>query len=620
MKLPMVWLFALLWTTGCHNDAGFTAVNRTIEVVPFTAGMNYLETEANPVAIHLGEVGIAGSRSAFFEIRNTGLSHVRVESVEYVDGTVIGETWGDITWRHNMEDVIAKLAPINVPAQSTRLIEVPFAPQAEEQAFAKLLVRSDATNAQEIELEVRAQGAYLGRPEIEISYNGHTGPTIESDCTDAVCAMAAPLDFGNIGLGTQSTARITIRNTANCPPFPDATSCNNCTLTIAQNPDGENLGLAFKPGTNETGRFSVVDSTTLPLTVLQADVDCQSSGEQKILLTFDAPEEESEFESTLVIESNDPDKPLIEVPIRAHAKDAPLAIAEVRECGSIDPNGNIVQTDCSYSDDIAPLGRVFLDGSKSYDPAGGEIITYQWEIIEHPMDEEFTDFAWEGQNSAVGSFWVPLVGTYTVLLKVQNENGVNSGNTQEAKVTFRAKPESLLHVQLTWNDVSNDQDLHLTHISAGGHFCSSAGDCFYTNKEPHWFPEDERGKGANPRLDIDDTNGLGPENINIDEPATGSYRVFVHNYPKAGIPAAPTMNTIRIYTNGVLSFSEQRVLTEYEQVWAAADIHLTNDESEGGQATITPFPNPEPTSAVGAVEIRDASQCGSPSGWLFPGE
>mgnify|MGYP004360608919 FL=1 len=80
------------------------------------------------------------------------------------------------------------------------------------------------------------------------------------------------------------------------------------------------------------------------------------------------------------------------------------------------------------------------------------------------------------------------------------------------------------------------------------------------------------------------------------------------------------MNTIRIYTNGVLSFSEQLVLTEYEQVWAAADIHWTNDESEGGQATITPFPNPEPTSAVGAVEIRDASQCGSPAGWLFPGE
>ena len=140
------------------------------------------------------------------------------------------------------------------------------------------------------------------------------------------------------------------------------------------------------------------------------------------------------------------------------------------------------------------------------------------------MGEEFNEFAWEGQNSAVSSFWIPLVGDYTVLLTVQNDNGVSSGVSEQAKVTFRASPESFLHVQLTWNHVANDQDLHLTHPSAGGHFCSFQGDCFYTNKEPQWFDSDDAGKGPNPRLDIDDTNGLGPENINIDRPQEGDGR------------------------------------------------------------------------------------------------
>ena len=76
------------------------------------------------------------------------------------------------------------------------------------------------------------------------------------------------------------------------------------------------------------------------------------------------------------------------------------------------------------------------------------------------MGEDFNEFAWEGQNSAVSSFWIPLVGDYTVLLTVQNDNGVSSGVSEEAKVTFRASPESFLHVQLTWNNAANDQDLH----------------------------------------------------------------------------------------------------------------------------------------------------------------
>ncbi|MBT6435361.1 MAG: hypothetical protein HOK28_19855, partial [Deltaproteobacteria bacterium] len=202
----------------------------------------------------------------------------------------------------------------------------------------------------------------------------------------------------------------------------------------------------------------------------QADIACGHSGEIKILLTFTAPDEQAIFEATLVVESNDPEEAVIEIPIRAQAKDAPVAIAELRECSTIGSPEDLVQMDCSDPDKIFPLRRVHRQGTNSYDPAGSQIITYQWEIIDHPMDSEFNEFDWQGQNDPMASFWVPLVGSYTVLLTVQNESGVKSGVTEQAKITFEATPESSLHVQLTWDNTTNDQDLHLTHTSAGGHF------------------------------------------------------------------------------------------------------------------------------------------------------
>jgi len=80
------------------------------------------------------------------------------------------------------------------------------------------------------------------------------------------------------------------------------------------------------------------------------------------------------------------------------------------------------------------------------------------------------------------------------------------------------------------------------------------------------------------------------------------------------------MNIIRIDVNGVLSFSEQRVLTEYEQVWAAADITWADDGTQFGTGSVAPFPSPAGTNEVGAIAIRNPSQCGTPTGWVFPGE
>ena len=232
------------------------------------------------------------------------------------------------------------------------------------------------------------------------------------------------------------------------------------------------------------------------------------------------------------------------------------------------------------------------------------------------------DYDWAGQNSQRSSFFIPIAGEYVIRLTVTNDSGLESGDTETARVVIRAIPSELLHVQLVWDHPSNDQDLHLVHVSEGGKYCSSNLDCYFANcklsyNNVQWFATHQPGLGPNPSLDRDDTNGIGPENINIEEPMPGTYRTFVHYYPGFGGSAAPTQNTLRIYLNGTLAFEESRVLTAQEQVWAVADVTWYADPNGGpGYGQVTPYPSPTPNQ-IGAIAIRDGSSC-SGDGWDFP--
>ena len=110
-----------------------------------------------------------------------------------------------------------------------------------------------------------------------------------------------------------------------------------------------------------------------------------------------------------------------------------------------------------------------------------------------------------------------------------------------ATLTSCAGP-SQFRVQLTWvSDPNSDLDLHL--LRPAGVF-GSANDCYFA---------DCTGSGltwgtSNPKLDVDDTNGFGPENIYLTTGAeTGDYRIIIHDWDATVGEVA----TVRIYFNDV---------------------------------------------------------------------
>lgn len=99
-----------------------------------------------------------------------------------------------------------------------------------------------------------------------------------------------------------------------------------------------------------------------------------------------------------------------------------------------------------------------------------------------------------------------------------------------------------------------------------------------------------------PTLDIDDVNGWGPENISIEDPSSGLYRVVVrfysdHNRVVNDSNQFSWINaTINIYLNGEKVFSDgiSHLLKEPGSYWKVADIAWDANLDEKGGGTVIP--------------------------------
>ena len=402
------------------------------------------------------------------------------------------------------------------------VVSVKFAPQVEGTVNATVRIKSDAENLnpdEDVLINLSATGAARCQPDIEI--------------------LPAQCDFGDVGVGATGFCDITINNLCT----------SSCDLLISD--------VGFSATTDRTV-FGVQSPVPVPFAI--------GCGTGRTLRLFAKPTAAQTFNGALTIDSFDPDEEKIEVPLVVRGAEAPTCVARVSRINNV-PNNSV-------SPEIEPLDDVELSASESSAAiAGGVIREWRWEILDQPTESsarlstptaETTRFNFSSAAGTVSG--LDVAGTFLVGLIVKDDSNLES---TQCTIALNAVPQGGLHVQMTWDQGGGDLDLHLAQN--GTSWCSAA-DCHYGRTTTTW--------GA--RLEIDDLCGFGPENINMENIADGSYTVAVDFFGRGGgggcSPTTSTTVTVRVFLAGQLQFEAPHLIRQGEQ-WQPVRIERRNGVS-----------------------------------------
>jgi len=402
------------------------------------------------------------------------------------------------------------------------ILTLTFAPTVESVVRGKVLIYSDAVNiaaGEPLTIEVYGSGKDLGAPDISID--------------PPQCA------FGDVGAGATVYCDLSVVNRGQLDLVISAVSG-----------DG-----AF--GTDQSAVFK-------PASVLPVPVYLPSQAGVTVRISATPPDTQA-YSGNLYFATNDPDTPSATVPLSVQGAAVPTAVARIYSI-----NNDLV--DVGAAPTVAPLDNVIVTGVDSQPGTSGRTITgYEWTIESKPSDSTVVLSAptnvqtgFQFNSSGVDRPGLDVVGTYVVRLVAIDNQGSRSSN--DARVTLNAMPGEAVHVQLTWDHATADLDLHLLRSGSG----FDGNDCYFANCDMagglNWG-----GGDVNPHLDVDDVNGYGPENINIDQPANGIYLVAVHYYSPHASTVLTNVN-VKIFIRGGLAAEYMQQLTLCNQWWEAARI------------------------------------------------
>ncbi len=281
-------------------------------------------------------------------------------------------------------------------------------------------------------------------------------------------------------------------------------------------------------------------------------------------LTITYTSDGSETTGELQILSNDPSSPNLSVPLLAGAETIedtgdtadtapPPLSAPVAVC-AVDP-----------SEVLAIHEAADWIGNASYDTDGGSIVDYEWTLVSSPAGAT-TGMPAGGANRR--GFSPDVAGEYVGELIVFDNDGLAS---DPCYATLTATAGDGLWVEMFWTYSGDDMDLHL--LSPSGTLTTDS-DCYYANCT--WGGLDWGSAGAtydNPILDLDDIPGTGPENINIDSPARGTYTVYVHDYP-GSVYSGRNDTTVNVYWGGRLIWTDTRNLNSEGTYYPFVEVTL----------------------------------------------
>ncbi|MCB9729215.1 MAG: choice-of-anchor D domain-containing protein [Deltaproteobacteria bacterium] len=358
--------------------------------------------------------------------------------------------------------------------------------------------------------------------------------------TAAPCAVAEParLDFGTRAVGQLSAMTVTLR------------SCGTGPVTVSS--------LALDAATDEG--FSLVDPPALPAVL--------APNERLELTVRYLPTEQSPID--------DAGAALPDVGLLRALTDAPVPAVEVPLSGvgalEVPPTAVIV---IAEGEEVTPQTVLHLSGTQSYGPA--PIAAWHWQV--DPPEGVAPAFS-PHDGSPEPTFEANVAGTYRFTLTVEDIDGVPSAEAAVAVV--QVIPDEAIHVELLWEtpgdpdptdegpEAGADLDLHFVHPYAPGDgWFDVPFDCYWFNPHPNWAalaPQVD----DDPGLDRDDTDGAGPENLNLSIPEAGlAYRVGVQSWADHGFGAS--VATVRVFIYGELTY-EASCPIGGQDLWDAARI------------------------------------------------
>ncbi|HEY3446359.1 MAG TPA: choice-of-anchor D domain-containing protein [Myxococcales bacterium] len=340
--------------------------------------------------------------------------------------------------------------------------------------------------------------------EVPLLGTGFTVATLEADRS---------LDFGEVCEGSESVGTLTLRSTGTAD------------LILEE--------IRFADGT--APEFQFVSSTRTPATLAKG-------GEMALAVRVSTTEASPAFlAGAVLVSGTDPAHRTVSIPLSARVNRAPKAsVADV-------PNA-------------APGATVDLDGSASTDPDNDLPLTYSWALKSSPLGSRSQPAP---LDQPAAKLTLDLPGQYTVGLTVTDSAGCVSKPFYKDVL---AKPAQQLLVELVWDNLDPDLDLHLT---PDGTDFFGPQDCYFA--EGHTSP-DWGNPAGNPTLDRDALTGYGPEIISYGEPAPGKFKVMVDYFSDHRSKQPATLATVRVYEFGVVKAEVRRTLSQEGRQWQVLTI------------------------------------------------
>jgi hypothetical protein len=495
--------------------------------------------------IDFGNLGAGKGAKESFKCTSVGSAPVRLDKVELLSASdaplkvsfnaltvEVGKSWDGapavVVPAGESIEFVAELSPL---------------PSADK-AGATLRITSNS-NAGQIDIQFLANS---------------TGPCLK--------ITPSPVEFGEVAIGAPAERELLLQG------------CGTEKVEISR--------IAFKAGTPTDFQVSFATSSfadgqppssSAPLTV-------QPNSTKSVLVRYSPSSLQAE--TAAVLELDDTSGELRQIGVTASPKQLACPVACI---DPILPGATVI-----------PQTLVALSSNCSAAAPGHSIAKYEWSVV---------------QPSGSGATFLPnpkqklvnllpnVAGTYTFKLQIYDELGTAA--CAAATAVLQVVPDNKLHVELTWetpgdSDLSDDQgadlDLHLAHPEAAkvkgqpdldgngepDPWWAQCYDCFWINKSPTW--PDLSDADDDPNVDLDDTNGQGPENISMAWPTEKqSYSIGVYYWSDAG--KGPSTPRIRVYLDKVLVFDKLGPALNKKDMWCVGNVQW-NPQSTNPSADIKP--------------------------------